>query len=148
MVSFMLDVMTVNAASQRALLKDVVAFHSKSLFGMGFRTLDEPICYELKQDNALPHVEKTVRDFCSAQHMQLITWPAYSPDVSPIEHVWDLVAWRLTRNLRPAASNDELFLRIQAIWNSLPQTDIQNLFESLPLRIAVLITARGGNTKY
>ncbi|GFW94874.1 transposable element Tcb2 transposase [Trichonephila clavipes] len=73
-----------------------------------------------QQDNARPHVEKTVRDFCSAQHMQLLPWPAYSPDMLPIEHVWDLVGWRLARDPRPAASNDKLLLGIQAIWNSLP----------------------------
>ncbi|GFX98710.1 transposable element Tcb1 transposase [Trichonephila clavipes] len=56
--------------------------------------------------------------------------PAYSPDMSPIEHVWDLVGRRLSRDPRPAASKDELLLRIQAIWNSLPQADIQNLFDS------------------
>ncbi|GFU94860.1 transposable element Tcb2 transposase [Trichonephila clavipes] len=37
-----------------------------------------------QQDNARLHVAKTVRDFCSAQ---LLPWPAYSPDMSPIEHV-------------------------------------------------------------
>ncbi|GFX63599.1 transposable element Tcb1 transposase [Trichonephila clavipes] len=72
--------------------------------------------------------------------------PAYSPDMSPI--VWDLVGQRLTRDPRPAASKDELLLRIQAIWNSLPQADIQNRFDSMPRRIAILIAARGGYTKY
>ncbi|GFV23788.1 transposable element Tcb2 transposase [Trichonephila clavipes] len=71
-----------------------------------------------QQDNAHPHVEKTVRDFCSVQHMQLFSWPAYSLDMSPVENVWDLVG--LPRDLRPAASKDELLLRIQTIWNSLP----------------------------
>ncbi|PRD36575.1 UNVERIFIED_CONTAM: hypothetical protein NCL1_08289 [Trichonephila clavipes] len=55
--------------------------------------------------------------------MQLLPWPAYSPDRSPIEHEWDLVDQRLTRDPRPAASKDELLLHIQAIWNSLPQAD-------------------------
>ncbi|GFS51681.1 transposable element Tcb2 transposase [Trichonephila clavipes] len=76
-----------------------------------------------QQDNACPHVAKTVRDFCSAQHMQLLSWPAYSPDMSPIEHVWDLVSRRLACDPRPEASKDELLLRIQAIWNSLLQAD-------------------------
>ncbi|GFX66932.1 hypothetical protein TNCV_999711 [Trichonephila clavipes] len=43
--------------------------------------------------------------------------------MSPIEHEWDLVA----RDSRPAASKDELWLGIQAIWNSLPKADIQNI---------------------
>ncbi|GFT49677.1 hypothetical protein TNCV_3368131 [Trichonephila clavipes] len=44
-----------------------------------------------QQDNACLHVAKTVRDFCSAHHMQLLSWPVYSPAMSSIEHVWDLV---------------------------------------------------------
>ncbi|GFW61421.1 transposable element Tcb2 transposase [Trichonephila clavipes] len=57
-------------------------------------------------------VAKTVRDFCPAQYMQLLPWPVYSPDMSPIEHVWDLVGRCLTRDPLPAASKDELLRRI------------------------------------
>ncbi|GFU73850.1 transposable element Tcb2 transposase [Trichonephila clavipes] len=73
-----------------------------------------------QHDNARPHVAKTVRYFCSAQHMQLLPWSAYSPDMSPIERVWHLVGRRFARDPRSAALKDELLLRIQAIWNSLP----------------------------
>ncbi|GFV56367.1 transposable element Tc1 transposase [Trichonephila clavipes] len=65
-----------------------------------------------QKENALPHVAKTVRDFCSAQHMQLLPWPAYSPDMLPIEHVQDLIGRCLTRDPSPLASIDELLLRI------------------------------------
>ncbi|GFX23095.1 hypothetical protein TNCV_2932591 [Trichonephila clavipes] len=41
-----------------------------------------------------------------------------SPDMSPIDYVWDLVNRRLVPDPRPAASKDELLLSIQAIWNS------------------------------
>ncbi|GFW60380.1 transposable element Tcb2 transposase [Trichonephila clavipes] len=79
MAAFALDTMPVNAALQ-------------SIHGAIFQ-----------QDNARPHVAKIVPDFCPAQHIQLIPWPAYSPDMSPIEHVWDLVGQRLARDPRPAA---------------------------------------------
>ncbi|GFT19290.1 hypothetical protein TNCV_303901 [Trichonephila clavipes] len=92
------------------------------------------------QDNARPHVAKSFPDFCLAQRMQLLPSPVYSPDMSPIEHVWDLVGRRLARDPCSAASKDELLLRVHAIWNSLPQADIQNLFDSMPRRI----TACGG----
>ena len=68
-----------------------------------------------QQDNASPHVAKSVRDFCSAQHMQLFPWSAYSPDMSPTNHVWDLVDRSLARDPRPAASKDEFYLRMKAI---------------------------------
>ena len=92
-------------------------------------------------DNSRSHIAKTVRNFCSAQQVQLLPWPAY-------EHVWDLVGRRLARNPRPAASKDELCLPIRAIWNSLPQGNIQNLFESMPRRTAAFIAVRGGYIKH
>ncbi|GFW78162.1 hypothetical protein TNCV_136311 [Trichonephila clavipes] len=101
-----------------------------------------------QQVNTRPHVAKSVRDFCSAQHMQRLSWPAYLPDTSPIEYVLDLEGQRFTRDPRPAASKDERLLHIQAIWNSLPQADTQNLFNFMPRRIAALFAALGGYTKY
>ena len=68
--------------------------------------------------------------------------------MSPIEHVRDLVGRRLARDPRPAASKDELWLRIHAIWNYLPQADLQNLFDFMPHRIAALIAVSGDYTKY
>ncbi|GFW64683.1 transposable element Tcb1 transposase [Trichonephila clavipes] len=101
-----------------------------------------------QQNNARSHVAKTVCDCCSAQHRQLLPWPAYSPDMSPIEHVRDLIGWRIARDPCPAASKDELLVRIQAIGNSLPQADIQNLFHSMSRRIATLIAVCVGYMKY
>ncbi|GFT72536.1 uncharacterized protein TNCV_973981 [Trichonephila clavipes] len=60
--------------------------------------------------------------------------------------IW-LVCVSLAKS-RPAASKDALLQRIQAIWNSTPQADIQNLFDFMPRRTAALIAARGGYTKY
>ncbi|GFW55438.1 transposable element Tcb2 transposase [Trichonephila clavipes] len=62
------------------------------------------------------------RDFCSAQHMQLLPWLAFLTDMPSIVNVWDLVGRRLPRDSRPAASKDELLLRIKVVGNSLPQT--------------------------
>ena len=56
-----------------------------------------------QQDNACSDVIKTVRDFCSSQHKQHIPWLSYWPDMSPIEHVWDLVS---RRDPRPGASKN------------------------------------------
>ncbi|GFV09102.1 transposable element Tc1 transposase, partial [Trichonephila clavipes] len=87
---------------------------------------------------------QTERDFFSVLHMQLLPLAAYSPDMSPIEHVWYLVG----RRPRHSASKDEILLRMQNIWNSLPQANIQNLFDSTPRRIVALIAARREYTKY
>ncbi|GFV57648.1 uncharacterized protein TNCV_3132361 [Trichonephila clavipes] len=102
-------------ARERGLPKCVIKRHSDLTPGVMY--------------NARLHVAKTVRDFCSAQHVQFLPSSAYSVDMSPIEHVGDLVGRRLVCDTR-----DELLLRIQVIWNSLPQADIQSLFASMPRR--------------
>ncbi|GFX60873.1 transposable element Tcb1 transposase [Trichonephila clavipes] len=69
------------------------------------------------------------------------SWPAYSLDMSHIESACDLIGRRLDGDPCPAASKDALLLRIQVIWNFLPQADIQNLFDSMPRHIAAVIAA-------
>ncbi|KFM63931.1 Transposable element Tcb1 transposase, partial [Stegodyphus mimosarum] len=64
-----------------------------------------------QQDNARPHTARIVKSFFAAQQVQLLPWPACSPDMSPIEHVWDVIGRRLARDPRPVASADELWKR-------------------------------------
>ena len=89
-----------------------------------------------QQYNACLYIAMTVQSFFATWQVKLLPWPAYSPDMSPIEHVWDFVGRRLVRDPRPIASADELWVPIQTIWNAFPQADIQNLFDSMPRCVA------------
>ncbi|GFU31056.1 transposable element Tcb2 transposase [Trichonephila clavipes] len=40
-----------------------------------------------QQDNARPHTARVAQDFL--RHFQTLRWPTLSPDLSPVEHVWD-----------------------------------------------------------
>ncbi|GFS59413.1 uncharacterized protein TNCV_3725521 [Trichonephila clavipes] len=106
LATFVLDSMPVNAVFQSALSNDIVVKHPELCFGVGFRMMDDSICYELKQDNARPRVAKTVQDFRFAQPMLAFPWPVYSSHMSPIEHVWDLAGRRLARDPHPVASKN------------------------------------------
>ncbi|PRD31965.1 UNVERIFIED_CONTAM: hypothetical protein NCL1_21881 [Trichonephila clavipes] len=67
------------------------------------------------QDNARPRVAKTFRLFCPTH--ATFPRPAYSPNMSPIEHGLDLEGRSVARDPCPAASKDELLLCIQAVWD-------------------------------
>ena len=101
-----------------------------------------------QQDNARPHVAKIVQAFFQRRRVSLLPWPACSPEMSPIEYVWDMVRRRLIRQGPPAPTLDALWTRIQTAWRDIPQEYIQDLFDSMPWRIETLIAAHGGFTPY
>ncbi|GFT27951.1 hypothetical protein TNCV_643751 [Trichonephila clavipes] len=61
--------------------------------------------------------ERCLPECAIERHSGLIpgVMPGHSPDMSPTERVWDLVGRPFAHDPRPAASKDELLLRIQAI---------------------------------
>ena len=42
-----------------------------------------------KHDNARCHVARVCQDFLNQNHIRVLPWLALSPDLSPIEHLWD-----------------------------------------------------------
>ncbi|GFX70635.1 transposable element Tcb1 transposase [Trichonephila clavipes] len=101
-----------------------------------------------QQDNAQPHVACIVERLFVNHQIELLPWPARSPDLSPIENMWSMVAQRLTQITPPAATPDQLWQRVEAAWSAVPQEHIQSLFESMPRRVAAVISNNGGYSGY
>ncbi|KFM71222.1 Transposable element Tcb1 transposase, partial [Stegodyphus mimosarum] len=102
----------------------------------------------LQQDNARPHVARIVQVFFVNLQIELLLWPARSPDLSPIEKMWSMVAEWLTQITSQAATPDKLWKRVEAAWSALLQERTQNLFESMPRRVAAVICNDGGYSGY
>ncbi|GFX74821.1 transposable element Tcb1 transposase [Trichonephila clavipes] len=101
-----------------------------------------------QQDNPQPHVTRIVQRFFVNNQIELFPWPARSPDLSPIENMWSMVAQRLTQIRPPAATLDKLWQRVEAAWSDVPQLHIESLFESMPRRVAAVISNNGGYSGY
>ncbi|GFX45146.1 transposable element Tc3 transposase [Trichonephila clavipes] len=61
-------------------------------------------------------------------------WPAYAPELNPIEHVWDMLGRRIASRQPPATFLPELRRTLLDEWCNIPQDQIDNLILSMPRR--------------
>ena len=84
-----------------------------------------------QQDNAPAHSHVT-QNFLSEKVPRSIEWTAKSPDLSPIEQVWDYMKDKIAG--RRFNNADELFNALQAVWFAIPPEIIHNYYSSFLAR--------------
>ena len=77
-----------------------------------------------------------------------LDWPAQSPNLNPIEHLWDELEHRLRARPNRPTSVRNLTNALLAEWKQGPTAMFQHLVESLPRRVEAVIAAKGGPTPY
>ncbi|GFU24047.1 uncharacterized protein TNCV_4177411 [Trichonephila clavipes] len=99
-------------------------------------------------DNARPHTARLVENMLEAEIIQRMEWPAFSPDLNPIKHVWDMLGRRIAARPRPPATVRDLEIALLEEWNSIPQILIDNLIASMANRCAAVLAVRGDHMPY
>ncbi|GFT34524.1 transposable element Tc3 transposase [Trichonephila clavipes] len=59
-------------------------------------------------DNARPHRTLAVEELLESEDITRIDWPAYSPDLNPIEHVWDALGRHIAARLHHPENTQQL----------------------------------------
>ena len=128
----------VSAAEYQHVVRPAFKADGKVLFGRR--------SWILQQDGARIHTSASsmVEARALAPGGLLEPWPANSPDFSPIENVWAMMAEKLGR-MQPCTTSEELWGALQAARAEITPANLQNLFESMPRRLADCIE-RGGAT--
>ncbi|KAK7112337.1 hypothetical protein V1264_011806 [Littorina saxatilis] len=106
----------------------------------------------LQDDNAPPHRSAAVNTFIQQARVNRMLWPANivsnSPDLNPIEHMWDELCRRAQQHHPPPANLGQLLQWLQQEWNEVPRAFICNLIHSMRQRCVECLAHNGGHTRY
>ncbi len=107
---------------------------------------DGPFLFQ--HDCAPVHKARSIKTWMSEFGVEELDWPAQSPDLNPIEHLWDELERRLrARPSRPTSVSD-LTNALLEEWSKIPINTLLNLVENLPRRVKAVIAASGAPTSY
>ena len=101
-----------------------------------------------QDDNARLHRARIVDGFLQANNVRRLKWPAMSPDLSCIEHVWDVLGRAVHKRMTERSTMADLRRFLGEEWQRIPQATIRKLVFSTRERFIECRDNRGGYTHY
>ena len=102
----------------------------------------------LQDDNAHPHRGRIITEYLQNLGVERMEWPAVSPDLNPIEYLWD----QLGRAVRARVTNATMLADLRQIlveeWDAIPQQCVTRLVTSMRRRCQAVVAAYGSSTRY
>ena len=89
-----------------------------------------------------------VMNLLEANNVEVMTWPPYSPDLSPIENLWSILEEKL--HVNAYNTSEQLLQQIEKTWkeDEAIMDSCKKLVEGMPRRIEACVAAKGGVLKY
>lgn len=109
------------------------------------------ICYNnpnlvFQDDNDSKHRSTVTNNWKNEYEITSIDWPSNSPDLNPIENVWEILKRKVAKvNI---STKEEFIKCIEDKWNEIDQETINNIIDSMPKRINDVINVNGDNINY
>ena len=81
-----------------------------------------------QHDNVPKHTSILVKGFLKQESVNIMQWPAQSPDLKPIENLWEIV------NRKVNSDPNKLYQVISKACSAIPMNITDNLISSMPKR--------------
>ena len=104
------------------------------------------VCVTLQQENASPHTARVTQRYLPQNNVNVLPWPANSPDLNPIEHIWDVLGRRVHRG--HLLNVQDFRNALVAEWQNVAPGVIRRYVNSMRARIRAVLANRGGRTRY
>ncbi|GFW24568.1 transposable element Tcb2 transposase [Trichonephila clavipes] len=80
-------------------------------------------------DNATCHRTLAVQDCLDSEGIQRLVWPARSPDLNPIENVWDALGRQVAGRNYPPTNKNTFIHALTEEWDKLSQQLLDNVVQ-------------------
>ena len=134
-------IVKIEGKMDKKVYKNILSEHM-----LPFAEEEMPLRWTFQQDNDPKHSSKFIKDWLKLKNVNVLTWPSQSPDLNPIEHLWEHVKRQLATT-RFKNKND-LFDSIKNIWQNIPSDVCKKLVHSMNNRCEAVLDAKGYGTKY
>ena len=103
-----------------------------------------------QQDNVPCHKAKMVQEWFEEHNneFEVLTWPPNSPDLNPIQHLWDVLNKQVQSMEAPPRNLQVLKDLLLTSWCQIPQKTFRGLVESMPRLVRAVLAAKVGPTQY
>ena len=101
-----------------------------------------------QQDRDPKHTSKLATSTLAELKLNILPWPAQSPDLNPIEYLWNHVQRNLRIHSRIFGTKDELWDQIQVEMEERNKELCRKLIGTMPERVRDVIKANGGYTRW
>lgn len=105
-----------------------------------------PLEWVFQHDNDPKHASKLVKKCLQDNNVNVMVWPAQSPDLNPIENLWSALKKLLPKE--KITNKKMLWEEVQKAWKKIPRELCQKLVLSMKARCDAVMQNKGQTTKY
>ncbi|CAG8651069.1 6666_t:CDS:1, partial [Paraglomus occultum] len=100
--------------------------------------------FQQDNNNDPKHTSHAAQKWFKDNGVEVLVWPAQSPELNPIEHLWQHLKQRLATYYYETGpiSMHELWKCVEAEWNKIPPQICIDLITRMPRRVAAVLKAK------